>query len=51
MIMPIGGSTFREGLHRGRGLHSLKKVLHDKASTAVGDEGGSPNIASAQRRS
>ncbi len=50
MIMPIGASTFREGLRMGAEVfHSLKKVLHDKGlSTSVGDEGGfAPNIASA----
>lgn len=50
MIMPVGASSFREGLRMGAEVfHSLKKVLHDKnLSTAVGDEGGfAPNIASA----
>jgi enolase len=50
MIVPIGASTFREGLRMGAEVfHSLKKVLHDKhLNTAVGDEGGfAPNIASA----
>jgi len=50
MIMPIGATTFREGLRIGAEVfHSLKKVLHDKGlNTAVGDEGGfAPNIASA----
>lgn len=50
MIMPVGATTFREGLRMGAEVfHSLKKVLHDKQlSTAVGDEGGfAPNIATA----
>ena len=50
MIVPIGASSFREGLRMGAEVfHSLKKVLHDKGlNTAVGDEGGfAPNIASA----
>src|SRR5207237_996999 len=42
MIMPLGASSFREGLRMGAEVfHSLKKVLHDRQlSTAVGDEGG-----------
>ena len=50
MIMPIGASSFREGLRIGAEIfHSLKNVLHDKGlNTAVGDEGGfAPNIGSA----
>jgi enolase len=50
MIMPVGASSFREGLRMGAEVfHSLKKVLHDKGmNTSVGDEGGfAPNIASA----
>jgi enolase len=50
MIMPIGASSFREGLRMGAEVfHSLKKVLHDKGlSTTVGDEGGfAPNIPTA----
>jgi len=50
MIVPVGASTFREGLRMGAEVfHSLKKVLHDKGlNTAVGDEGGfAPNIPSA----
>ncbi len=50
MIVPIGASSFREGLRMGAEVfHSLKKVLHDKnLNTAVGDEGGfAPNIPSA----
>ena len=50
MIVPVGATSFREGLRMGAEVfHSLKKVLHDKGlNTAVGDEGGfAPNIASA----
>jgi enolase len=50
MIMPVGASSFREGLRMGAEVfHSLKKVLHDKGlNTSVGDEGGfAPNIATA----
>ncbi|MBO0700826.1 MAG: phosphopyruvate hydratase [Zavarzinella sp.] len=50
MIMPVGASSFREGLRMGAEVfHSLKNVLHDRGlSTAVGDEGGfAPNLASA----
>jgi enolase len=50
MIVPVGASSFREGLRMGAEIfHSLKKVLHDKGlNTAVGDEGGfAPNIPSA----
>jgi enolase len=47
MIMPIGATTFSEGLRMGTEVfHNLKKVLRDKKlSTNVGDEGGfAPNI-------
>jgi enolase len=50
MIVPVGASSFREGLRMGAEVfHSLKKVLQSKGlNTAVGDEGGfAPNIASA----
>ncbi len=50
MIVPVGATSFREGLRMGAEIfHSLKKVLHDKGlNTAVGDEGGfAPNIPSA----
>ncbi|AWM38791.1 Enolase [Gemmata obscuriglobus] len=50
MIVPVGATSFREGLRMGAEVfHSLKKVLHDKGlNTAVGDEGGfAPNIPSA----
>ena len=49
MIMPVGASTFSEGLRMGVEIfHNLKKVLKDKNySTNVGDEGGfAPNIKS-----
>ena len=40
--MPVGASSFREGLRYGAEVfHALKKTLHDrKLATAVGDEGG-----------
>lgn len=42
MIMPVGASTFAEGLRWGVEIyHSLKKVLTQRGhSTTVGDEGG-----------
>jgi enolase len=42
MVMPVGASTFAEGLRWGAEIYAaLKKVLHDrKLSTTVGDEGG-----------
>ncbi|NDC10295.1 MAG: phosphopyruvate hydratase [Oxalobacteraceae bacterium] len=42
MIMPVGASSFREGLRWGAEIyHNLNKVLHDRGlSTTVGDEGG-----------
>ncbi|MBA3468242.1 MAG: phosphopyruvate hydratase [Herpetosiphonaceae bacterium] len=42
MVMPVGASSFREGLRWGTEIyHSLSKVLHDRGlSTTVGDEGG-----------
>ncbi len=49
MVMPVGASTFSEGLRWGVEIfHSLKTVLKDKGySTNVGDEGGfAPNIQS-----
>ena len=49
MIMPIGASSFSEGLRWGvETYHTLKSLLHDrKLATAVGDEGGfAPNLAS-----
>ncbi|WP_276132153.1 phosphopyruvate hydratase [Polluticoccus soli] len=49
MVMPIGASTFSEGLRWGVEIfHSLKTVLKEKGySTNVGDEGGfAPDIQS-----
>ncbi|MFT9497189.1 phosphopyruvate hydratase [Anaerosolibacter sp.] len=49
MVMPVGASSFREGLRMGAEIfHSLKKVLQGKGlNTAVGDEGGfAPNLTS-----
>ena len=49
MVMPIGASTFSEGLRMGVEIfHNLKKVLKSKGySTNVGDEGGfAPEIKS-----
>ena len=42
MVMPVGASTFAEGLRWCAEIyHTLKKVLHDRGlSTAIGDEGG-----------
>ena len=51
MIMPVGASSFREGLRMGAEVfHSLKKVLKEKGlSTAVGDEGGfAPKLESTE---
>ncbi len=49
MIVPVGASSFREGLRYGTEVfHALKKTLHDrKLGTTVGDEGGfAPNLES-----
>ena len=49
MVMPIGASSFSEGLRWGVEIfHELKKVLKEKGySTNVGDEGGfAPDIQS-----
>lgn len=49
MVMPVGASTFSEGLRWGVEIfHNLKSVLKDKGySTNVGDEGGfAPDIQS-----
>ncbi|MDP2183555.1 MAG: phosphopyruvate hydratase [Actinomycetota bacterium] len=49
MIMPIGASTFVEGLRWCTEIyHTLKGVLHDRGlGTGVGDEGGfAPNLGS-----
>ena len=42
MVMPVGASTFSEGLRWGIEIyHALASVLHDRGlSTTVGDEGG-----------
>lgn len=51
MIMPVGASSFREGLRMGAEIfHHLKRVLHQRGlNTAVGDEGGfAPNLTSAE---
>jgi enolase len=50
MVMPVGASSFSEGLRWGSEcFHALKGILHDKGlSTAVGDEGGfAPQLATA----
>lgn len=47
MIIPVGATTFKEGLQMGVEVyHNLKKVLKQKGySVAVGDEGGfAPNL-------
>jgi enolase len=49
MILPVGASTFAEGLRYGAEVfHALKGVLHGmKLNTAVGDEGGfAPDLKS-----
>ena len=49
MVMPVGFTTFSEGLRAGvEVFHTLKKVLHDRGlATAVGDEGGfAPDLPS-----
>lgn len=49
MIMPVGASSFSEGLRWGvETYHTLKAVLHERGlSTAIGDEGGfAPNLGS-----
>ncbi|KAA3660347.1 MAG: phosphopyruvate hydratase, partial [Chloroflexi bacterium] len=49
MVMPVGASSFAEGLRWGAEIyHNLKKVLASKGySTTVGDEGGfAPKVAS-----
>src|SRR5271157_3848303 len=51
MIMPVGATSFAEGLRMGcEVFHALKKVLKEKGlSTAVGDEGGfAPKLESAE---
>ena len=47
MIMPVGASSFKEGLRMGAEVfHALKKLLAGKGlATSVGDEGGfAPNL-------
>jgi enolase len=47
MVMPLGASSFAEGLHWGAEIyHALKSVLKSKGyATLVGDEGGyAPNL-------
>ncbi len=49
MVMPVGASSFREGLRMGvETFHALKSVLKGKGyATSVGDEGGfAPNLSS-----
>ncbi|MGV8149224.1 MAG: phosphopyruvate hydratase [Alkaliphilus sp.] len=49
MIMPVGATSYKEGLRMGVEIyHNLKKVLKSKGlATGVGDEGGfAPNLAS-----
>ncbi len=49
MVMPVGASSFKEGLRMGAEIfHHLKSVLKAKGlNTAVGDEGGfAPNLSS-----
>jgi len=51
MIMPVGATSFREGLRMCTEIfHSLKSVLSAKGfSTAVGDEGGfAPNLKTSE---
>ena len=51
MVMPVGASTFREGLQWGVEIYqALKKLLHDRGHhTTVGDEGGfAPSLGSNQ---
>ena len=51
MVVPVGASTFAEGLRIGAEVyHALKKVLSDRGlSTGVGDEGGfAPDLESSE---
>ncbi len=51
MVMPVGATTFSEGLRWGVEIYQqLKKVIHDMGhSTSVGDEGGfAPSLGSNQ---
>lgn len=47
MILPVGATSFHEGLRMGAEIfHALKKILNEKNyNTGVGDEGGyAPNL-------
>jgi enolase len=49
MVVPVGASSFSEGLRMGAEVfHALKKTLHDRGlGGGVGDEGGfAPNLGS-----
>ena len=51
MVMPVGASTFVEGVRWGAEIYqALKKILHDRGfATNVGDEGGfAPSLGSNQ---
>jgi enolase len=51
MVMPVGATTFREGVRWGVEIYqALKKILHDRGyPTTVGDEGGfAPSLGSNQ---
>jgi enolase len=51
MLVPVGATTFAEGLRVGAEVyHSLKTLLHERGlSTAVGDEGGfAPDLDSSE---
>jgi enolase len=51
MVVPVGASSFGEGLRIGAEVyHALKKLLHERGlSTAVGDEGGfAPDLESSE---
>ena len=51
MVVPVGASTFGEGLRLGAEVyHALKALLHERGlSTAVGDEGGfAPDLESSE---
>jgi enolase len=52
MVVPVGASSFAEGLQIGAEVyHSLKKVLGDRGlATGVGDEGGfAPDLESSEK--
>jgi enolase len=51
MVVPVGGSTFADGLRIGAEVyHALKQVLSERGlATAVGDEGGfAPDLESSE---